>query len=286
MRNKYLFIVVFVNILVFAQDRKSVKEGTLTTVTEEKIPFKDLTWKNGKAYYINYSNKLQEELYEQSIKEISEEPLNTGEIENTASLKVEVTDPKKTSLPEGIYVTKAEFNAKQPSRNQKLIKKGLIGFEKEMVGDDAADCFFYDEINDRKLKNVFAVVHHGYLYFNVQSILNNRNKTDRAQGSDFPNSFVKVTIAGENYFYTEVVLANIWAKGLAYNMGSAGGAMASSLNQSKGVVWDIKNDEFNIFKNCEDYNDFIKDKLPEDMLKCGNNFYDPVSVRRTVEKIK
>ncbi|MGV8915661.1 MAG: hypothetical protein ACOH1X_09475 [Kaistella sp.] len=45
-------------------------------------------------------------------------------------------------------------------------------------------------------------------------------------------------------------------------MGPAGGAMASSLNQSKGVVWDVKNNEFNIFKNCEDYNSFILDKMP------------------------
>ncbi len=69
---------------------------------------------------------------------------------------------------------------------------------------------------------------------------------------------MKVIIEDENYFYTEVMLANIWAKGFAYNTGAAGGAIVSTLNEGKSVVWDIKNQEFNIFKNCEDYNDFIK----------------------------
>ncbi|WP_156831966.1 hypothetical protein [Kaistella palustris] len=286
MKYKYLFVLFFAGSLVFAQERKPMKEGTLTTVTGEKIPFKDLTWKNGKAYYINASNKLQEELFEPSIKEITDQFPNPESSGNTSFSAAEIASLKKTSLPEGIYATKADFAAKQPSKIQKLTKKGLIGFEKTVVNDDALDCFFYDQTTDRKLKNVFAVVYNGDLYFNVQSILNNRNKTDRAQGSDFPNSFTKVTIQGENYFYTEVVLANIWAKGLAYNMGPAGGAMASTLNQSKGVVWDVKNDEFNIFKNCADYNDFIRDKAPHDILNCKNDFYDQVFVRRTIEKIK
>ncbi len=286
MKYTYLFVVLFMSVMVSAQERKSIKEGILTTVLGDKIPFKDLTWKNGKAYYINYSNKLQEELFEPSIKEISEEPLDTPKTTINSSTSTGENNSNKTSLPDGIYLTKAEFTAKQPSKSQKLIKKGLIGFEKSTVNDDALDCFFFDESTDKKIKNVFAVVQNGNLYFNVQSILNNRNKTDRAQGSDFPNSFVKVTIEGENYFYTEVVLANIWAKGLAYNMGPAGGVMASTLNKSKGIVWDVKNGEFNIFKNCFDYNDFIREKIPEDVQPCHTDSYDHILVRRTIEKIK
>lgn len=286
MKSIYIFAVLLMSSAAFGQKFKSLKEGTITVVTGEKISFKDLTWKDGKASYINFSSKLKEELYEQSIKEISEEPLESGLNVNKTLVTSEMNGFKKTGLPEGIYETKADFTAKQPAKTQKLVKKGLVGFEKTPINDEAMECFFYDEISDRKLKNVFAVVHNGYLYFSVQSILSNRNKTDRAQGSDFPNSFVKVTIEGDNYFYTEVGLANIWAKGLAYNMGPAGGAMASSLNQSKGVVWDVKNNEFNIFKNCEDYNSFIRDIMPDDILQCRNNSYDQLFIRKTIEKIK
>jgi hypothetical protein len=114
-------------------------------------------------------------------------------------------------------------------------------------------------MSDSKLKNVFAVVHNGYLYFNIAAILVNRNKNDRAQTSDFPNSYTKVILGRKLPLYRGD-LANVWAKGLAYSAGAAGGAVASTLNTGKGIVWDFKNQEFNIFKNCTDYNDFIKDK--------------------------
>ena len=55
-------------------------------------------------------------------------------------------------------------------------------------------------MSDSKLKNVFAVVHNGYLYFNIAAILVNRNKNDRAQTSDFPNSYTKVILGAKTTF--------------------------------------------------------------------------------------
>lgn len=192
----------------------------------------------------------------------------------------------KTDYPEGIYVTKEDFIKKIPSKNQELSKKGLIGFTKEMVDDNVSECFFYDAQSDKKLKNVFAVVYHSSLYFNVAAILTDRNKTDRAQTSDFPNSFIKVLFGGDNYIYTELALANVWAKGLAYNAGAAGSAIAGTLNTGKGIVWDYKNQEFNIFKNCEDYNDFIKDKYSAGVQKCPKQQPDNSEVRKAIDIIK
>ena len=56
--------------------------------------------------------------------------------------------------------------------------------------------------------------------------------------------------------------------------------------KGKGIVWDIKNQEFNIFKNCKDYNDFIKDKYPEGVQQCENQQPDMLLVRKAIEKIK
>ena len=278
-------------ISVFSQEKKNYKEGIIITATNESIAFKDLTWdKNGKAHYLNAKNKEMEELYDNSIKSIEEVSESdpkftsiTGENFSPASSTAIIN---KTDFPEGVYATKEDFIKKTPSKKQELSKKGLIGFTKELVDDNVSECFFYDSRTDKKLKDVFAVVYHGSLYFGVAAILTNRNKTDRAQTSDFPNSFVKVLFGGDNYIYTEVPLANAWAKGLAYNAGVAGSIMAGTLNTGKGIVWDYKNQEFNIFKNCQDYNDFIKDKLPDGVQKCPKQQPDNNEVRRAIDIIK
>ncbi len=179
------------------------------------------------------------------------------------------------------------FVNKTPSDNKNLYKKGLYGLEKPMLEDEEQICFFFDDKNS-KLKNVFAVVHNGILYFNVKSILSNRNKNDGAQDSDNPNSFTRVLLGGDNYQYAEINIGNVWEKGFAY--GAVGGATGSSLanlaNSYKGIVWDYANNEFNIFKNCKDYNDFIKDKSPNDIQTCVNKQTDNVKIRIAMLKIK
>lgn len=292
--------LVFVNLLLFtnliySQEKSNHKEGILTTVTNESIAFKDLTWdKNGKAHYLNARNKQMEDLYDNSIKEIEEVSATDPRFLTLADeIPVAQNTPKakndglyRPDYPEGIYVTKEDFISKKPNRQEYLTKRGLIGFEKQLVDDKEPACFFFDN-NDKKLKNIFAVVYHGILYFNIAGILNNRNKTDRAQDSDFPNSFVRVINGGANYLYTEADLANAWAKGLAYGSGGAvGGVIAGTLNNGKGIVWDYKNQEFNIFKNCKDYNDFIKDIYPKGIQTCPNQQPNNVDVRKAIEIIK
>ncbi|HQD44412.1 MAG TPA: hypothetical protein PK041_01765 [Kaistella sp.] len=286
-------IITFLVCLLMAQmafsqiEKKNMTSGEMTLVNNDKILFKDLTWKNDKAFYINANNNQAEELFDASIKTIEEKEITIAA--PLANVPTKNEEKKITSssfgYPTGVYKTKGDFISKTPSSNPQISKRGLIGFEKPLVGDDENYCFFYDT-SDSKLKNVFAVVHNGYLYFNIAAILVNRNKNDRAQTSDFPNSYTKVIFGGENYLYTEADLANVWAKGLAYSAGAAGGAVASTLNTGKGIVWDFKNQEFNIFKNCTDYNDFIKDKSAEDVQKCENQQPNNLQVREAVMKIK
>lgn len=193
----------------------------------------------------------------------------------------------RPNYPEGIYATKEDFMSKKPSSNAIITKRGLIGWEKPIVNNEEITCFFFDE-SENKIKNVFAVVHKGILYFNLKSILKNRNQTDRSQDSDNPNSFSRVFMGGENFLYTEINIGNVWEKAFSYGAvgGAAGSALAEMANHNKGVVWDFKNSEFNIFRNCEDYNDFIKDKSTNDTQKCKSNQPDNFKIRTTMEKIK
>lgn len=188
--------------------------------------------------------------------------------------------------PEGVYYTKEDF-IHQRADNSKAIQ--MRDFDQQILKEAIHNPFFYFSESNKKVKNVFAISYKGHLFFQVKAILKNRNKTDRAQENKNPNSFVRVIIGGENYFYTEVNLANQWAQGAYYGGigGAVGGALANDLIKGKGVVWDFKNKEFNIFKSCKDYNEFIFEAaLFDDIQDCKNHQPDIFEVREAIEKIK
>jgi len=194
----------------------------------------------------------------------------------------------KPNYPEGIYKTKDDFNKKTPSGTSKLIPKRLYGIPKPVLENIEHNCFFYNAETDKKIKKVFAVSYRGHLYFKIGAILKYRNKTDRAQSNDNPNSFVRVILGGNNYLYTEAPLANAWAQAFAYGAigGGVGSVLASTMTYGKGIVWDFKNNEFNIFKNCEDYNEFIIDKSKDDVQNCEEAQLDVLKIRSAINKIK
>lgn len=318
MTKKYLFglILLLLTYSTIIAQSTLAKKGTITTATNEKIAFLNLQLGNGKFNYTEVSSGLQKDITISDTKYIEDENKsrvfsNKTVIERTkdADLKVEEEEKKLAQeknaklfeeytkkaainvrgpglVPDGIYSSKEDFIKGLPSSTDELIAKGFIGFEKPVLSTLEDNCFFYDAKTDEKIKRVFAICYKGHLYFQIYAILDHRNKTDRAQTNDFPNSFVRVLNAGVHYYYLEATLVNQWSQALAYNGGIVGGAIEGSLHHLKGVVWDIQNQEFNIFKNCEDYNEFIKDKYPEGVQPCDKNQPDLLAIRKAIEKIK
>jgi hypothetical protein len=193
----------------------------------------------------------------------------------------------KPNYPDGIYKTKEDFIRKIPFQKATIIPKGLVGSTKPTLTELTHNCFFFYSFSDEKINDAFAISYKGHLYFQIKSILKYKNKRDNSESHTFPNSYVKVIIGGENYFYTEADLANSWSKGLAYGSGgSVGGVIGSSLGNGKGIVWDFKNKEFNIFSNCKDFNEFITDKYSKGIQECSKNQPDILKIREAIEKIK
>ncbi|WP_290820133.1 hypothetical protein [Flavobacterium sp.] len=58
------------------------------------------------------------------------------------------------------------------------------------------------------------------------------------------------------------------------------------MSHTKGIIWDFKNKEFNIFKNCKDYNRFIEKIHTESIQKCENQQPDITEIRKTIDIIK
>ena len=289
----FFICILFQSLLISAQQKNFVAEGLITLKNNQTTGFEKLYFVGEKVAFKNVATNTQTVFLLADIYKIEDDAQHVvyknGERQKMEEVKVpEIQDTLfKPRYPEGIYKTKEEFIAKKPSSTETVRPKGLVGLDKPLLITIEHACYFYD-MADYKFKDVFAISYKGHLYFQVQAILDNRNKTDRAQASDFANGFVRVIMGGDHYFYTEADLSNAWAQGVAYGGvgGAGGGALARSFVNGKGIVWDFKNNEFNIFKNCKDYNAFIHPLYPAGVQECKKQQANIWEIRKAIEKIK
>ena len=192
----------------------------------------------------------------------------------------------KPNYPDGIYMSKSEFINKSPSSRviiSPFDKKQQINSDDDSIPDV---CFFYHINTNKLIRNVFAVSYKGHLYFQLKSILKHRNKQDRAQKAGYKQVFTRVVMGGENYLYAEAELSNLWASNISLFFGGIGDEIAEDIIRWKGIIWDVKKQEFNIFKSCNDYNRFIEPIYSEGIQGCEMQQPDLEAVRKTMNIIK
>lgn len=181
--------------------------------------------------------------------------------------------------PEGVYLSQKDFENKTPDTSLEIIKKD---FGKNRTDNIIVPPSFFYKNRNKRIKKVFAISHKDTLYFQIKTILQNRNKDDKAQDSNFKSGFAEVLIAGENYLYMEAPLVNKWKYAVALNV--EGNALETVGN--KGIVWDQEAKEFNIFRSCKDYNDFIASKVLDAEQECVSGIVDLKSVKEAIFIIK
>lgn len=298
----FLMAIGFCN----AQDILADK-GIMTLATNEKIDFEKLELAGKQFRYIELATGEKKEIEINKVKSVVDENFNrvftnrniivSTEFSqgmliektkaDTIAKKPEFPSKAANGCPNGVYYTKEDFINKTPSPTAEVVPREMIGIGEEIVDYIPSECYFYLKKENKKLKKVFAVCYRGEIYFQTQAILNNRNKTDRAQTNNYPNGFVRVMMVGKNYYYTEASLINKWVQGFAYSGGGLNGySVANAFYDHKGIVWDVKNKEFNIFKSCKDYNEFIKTLYPEGVQECKNHQPDLSKVREAINIIK
>lgn len=291
---KYISILLLclsVN-LIYAQQKESVANGVVTLSTGKMTGFINLRFINDMVVYHDVAEKKETAHKLTDVFSIQDDNQKIIYINEVIALERKKIEDAKRSLvyranyPEGIYKTKEEFINKKPSI-QLSITPVSLDENYYYLDSSASQCFFLKD-NGTRLRGVFAVSYDGHLFFRVKSILKNRNKTDRAQTNDLPNSFVRVKNGGDNYLYMEADLANLWAQAAVYGgVGFVAGTLiAEEMIEVKGVVWDIKNQEFNIFKNCNDFNKFITPLYPEGKQECEHQQPNILEVRNAIDKIK
>lgn len=173
-----------------------------------------------------------------------------------------VTKIDNLKYPEGIYKSKNDFIQKTPSDTSSIKVKNR--FPKEDIDTLIRRCFFINEVSGKKIKKAFAIVHHGKLYFRTGAILENLNTNDQAlsPATSASNQFVLVLIGGDNYLYSEAGIINHWDAGIK-------GGIRSNIyisnyqdndyyTNTMGFVWDHKAKKFDVFRNCEDFVQFMR----------------------------
>lgn len=300
MKLKLIYLFLFFSSVILGQEIPETKKGFITLTTNQKYEFTNLKSVNNQVVFINVATKSEFIYFKNAVKLIVDEQENvvykSQQFEEEERIKKEkglTEKPKeilfKANYPEGIYYTKEDFIKKTPNENPKIFAKDLTDYEDEELESIEDHCYFYYKVSEKKIKKVFAISYKGYLYFQIKAVIaiSNRNKNDNAQTNDLPHSFTRVIKGGDNYFYAEMDLANIWAQGTAIGVGGASGYILSKeMINKKGIVWDFKNKEFNIFKNCKDYNRFIEKVHPESVQKCENQQPDITEIRKTIDIIK
>lgn len=223
MKRKILFFL-FISVTFSSQAQEiptPLTEGVVTT-TNQRISFKKLRKEGSEIVFYNVSTRSDYRYLPNSIKKIEDKEFNilyiNPKFENEPNIKEKYVDPEsklfKPNYPEGIYLTSDDFLDKTPSSTEKIFAGEVDEVDYDVSIDFSNNCNFYYDKNGKKVRNVFAISYKGFLYFQIKAILNNRNKTDRSQRNDYPQSFVRVSLGGNNYFYTEADLANLWDQSL------------------------------------------------------------------------
>mgnify|MGYP001611813656 CR=1 FL=1 len=194
----------------------------------------------------------------------------------------------KTIYLDGVFETKEDF-LKGRRKNYEIYPKAHRKDERYKSGtvaDPGHAVRFRYKSNDKVVSKVFAITYNGFLYFQVDAITKEINRKDRFQSGEFDYTFIRAILGGQNYIYTEYEFADNWEQALVVNAaGGAGYALAELLEKSKGVVWDYWKHEFNIFRQCKDFNVFISDKLPSATQNCDDKL-NLLEVRKAIAQIK
>ena len=165
--------------------------------------------------------------------------------------KTEYQTIRKGDFPEGVYMTLEDVLNKKPSSTDEIY------FETSEKYDDVnlpEKAFFYFKKNGKKIKFPLAVSHKGEMYF--QTYRKYTNKKDKGYDPDAYSRFCKVTIYGR-FIYFEESMRGMFSK---FALGAISPVTYSINGNIKGIVLDLENREFNILRDCEDLNNFLKEK--------------------------
>lgn len=160
-------------------------------------------------------------------------------------------------FPKGMYESFADFKNYTPSTEK-------VEFEIKR-SRDTVWYKFYNAKTGKRLKKEFAYSDGNDLYVSLKEIIKRFRVDDIGQAKDGGNYCLKAKRVGKRYIYFESYFtsadAMLWG-------GVIGGAAARRL---KGIVYDINKETFDLLKNADDFENFIKENHPEFLPEVENS---------------
>jgi hypothetical protein len=158
---------------------------------------------------------------------------------------------KVSNYPKGVYETYEDFRMKTPSINPNLSNP---------ISEDQV-AFRFNNLDDKgkKLKKAFAISDGKNLYVQVVNIIKKFNSEDKSQGYEGGIYYLKAENKGGYLFVKDYFTSNsaaMWGGLIA----------AASARRLKGVVYEEAKESFNLFKNMDDFKNFMEINHPNVQL--------------------
>ncbi|MDG2449098.1 MAG: hypothetical protein P8M34_05655 [Saprospiraceae bacterium] len=199
------------------------------------------------------------------------------------SLQIEMTAQR--SSQDCIYWSIEDFaegicdNEEIPYVDKVLNKKSPV--KKYMIKTDR---------KNKRLKKAFAANIACELYYDQYEITRYLAKGDRLSAPGTNSHFIKVKSQG-TYDYLEWADGGGNGPGIGIGSGGFGSGIGlnTGLNLGKkkvtGLIYDPQRFEFNVFKNCKDFNEFLAERHPDLSYECKKKKLKIERVREVMAKL-
>ncbi len=195
-----------------------------------------------------------------------------------------VTSSEANLYPEGVYLNYRDFISKTPS-NQKRVEARDVLNPKRKINDPSIDnCYFNYIRNKKRVKDAFAISYKGSMYFHVKSLQKLMEKKDRKQKIDFKDSFIRVVGQGK-YLYMEGYFKKGGGLGFSIGGGPISIGTGGPKEELKGIIFDFEREVFDLFRDCEDFNDFLITTSAVTAFKCDKKALPLEIVRNLIFQI-
>ena len=160
------------------------------------------------------------------------------------------TSDAQIVYPKGIYTTYEDFARRQPSDT-------ITEFTFKSSANQENVVRVFKKGTKKRLKRNFAVSDGQHLYIRIKHARKRFHSNDKGQMKDDGNYCVRVEQLGPHYLYLE----DYFASGASLILGGA--IAGTATRRLKGVVFDLKRFQFDLFKNAKDFKQFIKKRHPD-----------------------
>ena len=185
------------------------------------------------------------------------------------------------NYPEGIYLSFEDFLTKKPANTQTVEMRDVMRPKQKVLDPTIDNCYFYYRRKNKRVKDAFAISYKGSLFIRIKEMRKYMVKKDRRQKIEFHDSFIRVVDQGQ-FLYMEGYFRKGGGLGLSIGAGPVAVGSGGPREEMKGIVFNFEKQEFDIFRDCKDFNNFLLESTNRRPFKCDQKSVPLPVVRRII----